>query len=422
MSADRSRPTRTRMVREVAAREIRSRGRTRSFRLITAFMVLAAIVGPILLAVWPSGGDDLRKVDIGVAADLDTAIEPLLVTISADQLELTFVPLTGLTDTTTDEALASGELDVVIEADDVTAWNERPDEEIELFVEAALQQVAALQRGASVGLSEDETIDLFQPLVVTKRFVDAPDTSDDDIRRVIALIGLLVAFMLPQVFGQLTLLGVVEEKATRVVEVLLSHIKPRTLLLGKVLGLSALALVQLTVVIAGLVAALLATNRIDIPSSVWRFVPMLAISVIGGLLLYNTVFALLGSLISRQEDASQVVLPVLLPLMAGFFVGQFSALGDPDTLIAKIFTYIPFTSPMLLPVRIARDAIAPWEVALALGILALSIWLLLRMAGRVYQFTLLHSGSAVSWKQAWLFARGSDLSVTPAALPENGSG
>jgi ABC-2 type transport system permease protein len=414
------------MVREVAAREIRSRGRTKSFRLITAFMVFVAVVGPIMLAVWPSGGDDLRKVDIGVAANLDTAIEPLLVTISAEQLELTFVPLGDLNDTTTDEALASGELDVVIEADDVIAWNKRPDPEIEPYVEAALQQIAALERGNAAGLSEEETIGLFQPLEVTKRFVDAPDTSEDDIRMVIAIIGLVVAFMLPQVFGQLTLLGVVEEKATRVVEVLLSHIKPRTLLLGKVLGLSALALVQLTVVIAGLVAALLATNRIDIPPSIWGFIPMLTISVIGGLLLYNTVFALLGSLISRQEDASQVVLPMFVPLMAGFFVGQFTALGDPDTLIAKVFTYIPFTAPMLLPVRMARDAIAPWEVALALGVLAVSIWLLLRMAGRVYEFTLLHSGSRVSWKQAWLFARGSDLSATPtatpAALPENGTG
>jgi ABC-2 type transport system permease protein len=414
------------MVREVAFREIRSRGRTKSFRLITAFMVFVAVAGPILLAVWPSGGDDLRKVDIGVVADLDTSIEPLLVTITAGQLELTFVPIGDLTGITTDKALASGELDVAIEADDVVAWNERPDLEIEPYVEAALQQVAAVQRGAAAGMSEDETIDLFQPLEVTKRFVDAPDTSDDDVRMVIALLGLMVAFMLPQVFGQLTLLGVVEEKATRVVEVLLSHIQPRTLLLGKVLGLSALALVQLAVVIAGLVAALLATNRIDIPPSIWGFIPMLAISVIGGLLLYNTVFALLGSLISRQEDASQVVLPMFLPLMAGFFVGQFTALGDPDTLIAKIFTYIPFTAPMLLPVRMARDAIAPWEIALALGVLALSIWLLLRMAGRAYQFTLLHSGSRVSWKQAWLFARGADLSATPAArpaaLPENGTG
>lgn len=415
MNVDRPRPTRTRMVREVAAREISSRARTKSFKVITGFLVLVAIVGPILLAVWPQGDDDARKVDIGVAAGIDDSIEPLLVALGTEEFVITFVPLDDLGAAAVDEALASGEVDVAIEADDTVAWNGRPDIDLERFVEAALQQVAALERGDAVGLSEDQTIALFQPLEVTQRFVDAPDTSDDDVRMVVAMIGLMVSFMMPQVFGQLILLGVVEEKATRVVEVLLSHIKPRTLLLGKVLGLSLLALVQLAVVLGGLIAALLLTNRIDIPPSIWRFIPMLGISVIGGLLLYNTVFALLGSLISRQEDASQVVLPMFVPLMGGFFVGQFAALGNPDTLLAKIFTYVPFTAPMLLPVRMARDAIAPWEVALALGVLALSIWLLLRMAGRVYQFTLLHSGSRVSWTQAWLFARGSDLAANPTS-------
>ena len=192
-----------------------------------------------------------------------------------------------------------------------------------------------------------------------------------------------MAFVLPQVFGQLTLLSVIEEKSTRVIEVLLSHIRPRTLLLGKVLGISALAVVQLVAVVLGLTAAILLTNAINIPASVWRFVPIVLVSILGGLAIYNTFFALLGSLVSRQEDAAQVMLPLFIPLMTGLFVGQAAVIGNAETLLVKALTWFPLTAPMLLPVRVARDAIPLWEIILSLGLLALGVWLLILIAGRV---------------------------------------
>ena len=205
------------------------------------------------------------------------------------------------------------------------------------------------------------------------------------------------------------MLSVVEEKSTRVIEVLLSHLRPRTLLLGKVLGLSALAVVQMVVAVGGLTAALLLTNAIDIPASVWRFLPIILVSILGGLAIYNTVFALLGSLISRQEDAAQVILPVFIPLVAGFFVGQAAVIGNAETLLVKALTWFPLTAPMLLPVRVALDAIPLWEIILSLGLLALGVWLLIRIAGRVYEFTLLHTGSRVGWGQLLRLSRGAAL-------------
>jgi ABC-2 type transport system permease protein len=176
--------------------------------------------------------------------------------------------------------------------------------------------------------------------------------------------------------------------------------------MGKVLGLGALAVAQLMVAVGGLVATLLLTNTVDIPASVWRFMPILVVSVLGGLAIYNTFFALLGSLISRQEDASQVMLPVFVPLMAGYFVGQVAVFGDAESVPVKVLTVFPFTAPMLLPVRVARAAIAPWEVALSLGLLALGVWLLMRIAGRVYEFTLLQRGARIGWGQALRLSRG----------------
>ena len=155
---------------------------------------------------------------------------------------------------------------------------------------AVLQQQEVLIKGRDLGLNEGDTGELLAPIAVQERFADKPD----EFASAVAFFGLLVAFLVPQVFGQLAMLSVVEEKSTRVIEVLLSHLRPRTLLLGKVLGLSALAVVQLVVVVGGLAAALLLTNAIDIPASVWRFVPIVLVSILGGLAIYNTFFALLG--------------------------------------------------------------------------------------------------------------------------------
>ena len=124
----------------------------------------------------------------------------------------------------------------------------------------------------------------------------------------------------------------------------------------------------------------------------WRFVPIIVVSILGGLAIYNTFFALLGSLISRQEDAAQVILPVFIPLVAGSSSGKQAVIGNAETPLVKALTWFPLTAPMLLPVRVARDAIALWEIILALGLMALGVWLLVRIAGRVYEFTLLESG------------------------------
>ena len=393
------------LVREVAAREIRTRSRTKAFRVITGILVAVAIIGPIVAAVWPEGdNDDLRQVTVGLV-DVDDATRQQILAFSEDSLDVKFQDLSHLPGDQVDRALTDGDVDVALEPGPTLVWDSETDFEIAGVLYAVLQQQEVLIKGRDLGLGEGETAELLAPIAVEERFTDRPD----EFALAVAFFGLMVAFILPQVFGQLTMLSVVEEKSMRVIEVLLSHLRPRTLLLGKVLGLVALAMVQLVVVVGGLTTALLLTNAIDIPASVWRFVPIIVLSILGGLAIYNTFFALLGSLISRQEDAAQVILPVFIPLLAGFFVGQAAVIGNAETPLVKAFTWFPLTAPMLLPVRVARDAIPLWEIILSLGLLALGVWLLIRIAGRVYEFTLLHTGSRVGWGQLLRLSRGAAL-------------
>ena len=372
--------------------------------MITGVLVAAAVIGPIVSAVWPEGGDDLREVTIGLV-DVDHNTQQQIVALAEGKLDVTFRDYTGVPPAEIDQALSDDDIDVALEAGPTLVWDRETNYQIGGVLFAALQQRDVLNRGRALGLGEGEIAELLTPLPVHERFADQQNESDG-VATGVAFFGLMAAFILPQVFGQLTMLSVVEEKSTRVIEVLLGHLRPRALLLGKVLGLGALAAAQLVVVVAGLTAALLLTNTVDIPGSVWRFVPIIVVSILGGLAIYNTLFALLGSLVSRQEDASQVMLPVFIPLIAGYVAGQAAVFGNAESTLVKVLTLFPFTGPMLLPARVARDAIAPWEIALSLALLALGVWLLLRIAGRVYEFTLLHTGSRVRWGQLMRLSRG----------------
>ena len=395
-----------RQVKEVALREIRTRGRSRGYRAITGLMLLLAIAAPIIISFIPSPTNDLRDITVGISADVIDGFEEQLAALAEGVFELTTLDLGDDDELAINEQLDSGRLDVALRAPATLVWDEAEDTTVSSLISAALQQAEALHRADELGIDAVNLAQVFALIEVEQEFVNGSDNTEG-VRTGVALFGLFLAFILPQIFGQFTMMSVVEEKSTRVVEVLLSQIRPGTLLAGKIIGLCALAVVQLALIVAGLIAALLVTKVVDVPASVWQFVPMMAVSILGGLAIYTTLFALLGSLISRQEDQAQVMFPVFAPLMVGYFVGQTAVFGNAESLFVKILTWFPLTSPMLLPVRVARGAIGPGEIALSLGLLAIGVFVLFKLAGRIYEFTLLRTGSRVGWGELIRLSRGS---------------
>ncbi len=387
-------------------REIRTRGRSRGYRAATVLLLLLAIAAPVVLAVIPSPADDLRDVTIGVAAGAPAGFEEQLEVLAERVVDVTVFELDDASPAEIEDQLNDGRIDVALRPPRTLIWDETEDSTVANLIGAALQRAQAMERADDLGLDLGDLAQVFAPVGLEQEFVNG-STNTEGVRTGVAMFGLLLAFLLPQVFGQFTMMSVVEEKSTRVVEVLLSQIRPGTLLAGKILGLSALAVVQLTLIVIGLVGSLLTTNVVDVPASVWQFVPLMTISILGGLAIYTTLFALLGSLISRQEDQAQVMLPVFAPLMIGYFVGQGAVFGNAESLVARVLTWFPLTTPMLLPVRVARGAIGPIETAISLGVLAISAYLLFKLAARVYEFTLLRTGSRVGWGELIRLSRGS---------------
>ena len=185
--------------------------------------------------------------------------------------------------------------------------------------------------------------------------------------------------------------GVVEEKNNRVVELILSTVRPRHLLAGKVIGIGLLGLAQLALV-AGLAATLLAAGVFDAPAglggSLALVIPWFAL----GFALYAVAYAAAGALASRQQNAETAGQPVTYTLLAAYFAGYIALNADMNGLVANVLTVFPLTAPLVLPARSALVGVPLWEHALAVVLVLASIYALVRFAGRVYGHGLLHSG------------------------------
>ncbi len=186
------------LVKEVAAREIRTRSRTKAFRVITGILVAAAIIGPIVAAVWPEGGDDdLRQVTVGLV-DVDEATQQQILAFSEDSLDVKFRDLSDFSANQVDQALTDGDISVALEPGPTLVWNSETDFEVAGVLYAALQLEDVLIKGRDLGLSEGDTAKLLAPTAVQERFADKADEfasagRTPAARGTVAFFGLMVA-------------------------------------------------------------------------------------------------------------------------------------------------------------------------------------------------------------------------------------
>jgi ABC-2 type transport system permease protein len=215
-----------------------------------------------------------------------------------------------------------------------------------------------------------------------------------------AFIMTVLLFMAIATYGAMVLSGVVEEKASRVVEVLLARMPARSLLAGKIAGIGLLGLGQIVLTAVVALGAVAVTDSFDVPAVRGAVLAWVIVWFVLGYALYATVFGALGSLASRPEDAQSVAGPVSAVLIAGYFA-SFAAIGSPDTVWAKLVSYFPATAPLAMPNRIAMGAAAWWEPLIAIALTTAVIAGLVQLGGRVYTGGVLHTGATLKLRDAW---------------------
>lgn len=192
----------------------------------------------------------------------------------------------------------------------------------------------------------------------------------------------IVLLMAITFFAQRVLVGVIGEKSNRVVEVLLAAVTPTELLVGKVLGILSLGLLRIVVTATALGTTILVIAGTDaMPAIAFAGMGLAILWLVIGLLLYNFLYAAVGATVTRSGDATSVSFPLMVSLMAGYFVGLMIIPNNPDSLLARVISIFPLTAPLTMPSRVASGGGSPAEVAIALVLaLVAVIW----VAARVY--------------------------------------
>jgi ABC-2 type transport system permease protein len=379
----------------VAVREMGERLRSPLYYLSLGLMVL--IVGGSI--VMPSVLDDgTESRDVGVVgtvpAGLGAAIEARGDAVHVDVRITRFDTVAA-----GQRSVRSGDVDVLVVDAARLEWQRRSEAQLQTILTSAIQLVTVQQRASAAGISPADLAALSAPVPVENVELGRVEGRSEDDETAAYLIS-LVLFIAVSSYGGMVLSGVVEEKSSRVVEVLLARIPARSLLAGKIAGIGLLGLAQ--VVVTGVVAlvAIALTDLTDIPAAHGDVIAWAVLWFVLGYALIATAFGALGSLASRPEDASSLTTPVVVVLIAGYFV-SFAAIGSPATWWARLASWFPVTAPFAMPNRIAMGATSWWEPILAVILTLLAIAGLVALGGRIYSRAVLHTGGVVRILDAW---------------------
>jgi ABC-2 type transport system permease protein len=380
----------TSLVRLVAAREIAARVRDKNF-IISSVVIIVLLLGALGLQVaLDSGGESTRVGVVGASAELEQALEA-----QGDALEVDVTVVELDDEAAARDAVTAEEVDGVL-----LAGGGEPELLVQQSADGALQAVvqgAVTQLAVAEQLAEAGVTGLAAPEVAVEAL--DPDADQDGQRVVAAIIGIGMLYGLLILFGQFVAQGVVEEKASRVVELLLATMKPWQLLAGKILGLGLLGLAQIVVIAVVGVGGAIAFGLVDIPGELIGTAVSVVLWFVLAYAFYAAIFAVGASLVSRQEDLNTVLMPTTMVLVVAFVVGV-QASGNPDGTLALVTSFVPGLSPLVMPVRQAAGDVAAWEIGLAVVLMLVAIALIVRLGGRIYAGALLRTGGRIKMREA----------------------
>lgn len=385
-------------VRLVAEREVVTRMRTKAYRLTTAAMVLAVIALIVLFKVIGPGD---QTITVAVAPAMSALAQPL--EDAGEHSGTTIKTQTADDPQTARQQVRDGDVDAYLTgtptAPRVVVHREAPDGLAVALTLLARQQALSSQV-TSLGGDPAKVSAAVAGAAVPVSALEPPDPNQGQRIVLGVVVGLLIYLSL-MLYGQQVAQGVVEEKTSRVVELLLATIRPWQLMAGKVTGIGIAGLLQLFLVaVVGTVAAVwsgvLDLNvAVTVGSVVWAVVWFVV-----GFAMYALLFAAAGALVSRQEEVGSVTFPMMTLIIVPYVVGISVLPTDPENTLATILSLVPLTAPVLMPWRIAMGVAPAWQAWLALGLTLALIPVLVWLAGRIYRNSVLRTGTRVNLRDA----------------------
>jgi len=380
----------------VTRREWNQRARTRAFLGSTLLSVLIVVVLIMVPEIYGGGGPPSRTV--GLVGQNSPRL-PSLLQAAGTQVDLAVKTRAFADEAAGRAAIDSGDVSVLLVDQQELVWKAEADTQLQAAATSAVSVLEQERAITEMRLTAEQAHRLLAPPELRSTSLD-PSSDEQTARADLGRIGVVLLFMAIAFYCAFVLTGVVEEKSSRVVEVLLSRVRPTELLAGKILGIGLVGLAQLAVVMgAGLIALSFADNTV-IPETTPGTFGWIVFWFILGYAFYSVLYATAGSLVSRQEETQGLQLPMTGLLFIAYILA-FVATESPDGTAALVGSLFPPTAPMVMIVRIAHGAVPWWQIALSVALMAAAVYGLVQAAGRIYAGGVLRFGGRVGLIEAW---------------------
>lgn len=386
----------------VAAREIRERFHSRIFRVGTIFILVVVAAAIVIPVVTKSKTEPVR---VGVVGTLPAAMRSAL--NEAAQQVGTSIRLTSEPNfTAVRSALDKGRIDVAV-VGGASLTVKTPLSASDTSTTAQFVSMAATDMGiaqamqsAHLTLVQVEVLSSAKPVAVVS--LNPGKSARNHPVNPTSLIGDILIFTMLSQYNTWTLVGVMEEKTSRVIEVLLSTVRPLQLLGGKVLGIGVVALAQASAIVAFAIVLAKFIGSTVVEGSSPLVVASTLVWLVVGYAFYCWVYAAAGSMAERQEQVQSLALPLSLPMIFGYVMSLIGASSGSPTELLRVISYLPPTAPFAMPVLVGMKAVAGWQFGLSVVISLVVTVFVARLASGIYRRSILRTGRRIRWRDVIL--------------------
>lgn len=365
--------------------------------LISTALISVGVIALLVITTALRGGDDTPEFAVGTVGDVSAALGADLqnefgldAAVSVESMPTVAAAESALEDGSVD-AVVVGRAEVLYGP---ASWDWLLDT---IYIVLATDTTQA--RARELGLSDADVARLSNP-GIRFRSIEIVDESSEA-NEVVGTVAAILMFMAIISYGQWIGYAVVEEKSSRVVELLLGAVRPHHLMAAKVVSIGSLGLAQIGLV-GGLVIGFgLVTDRLDLPPVTGWAVFWVMLWFFLGYALYGCLYAAGGSIASNSQEAGNTFGPLSMVLAVGYIAALINMDSVTDTVALRVMSFVPLWAPLTMPARIVRGWAAWWEVGLSLALMIGFTYLVIRVAGRVYQGGVARGARKLGWREAW---------------------
>lgn len=378
----------------IVGREFKAQMMTKSMAISTLITVVVILAIGVIARIFWTGDSGPEERRIGITQ----SIEPLATTL--ESTGYTLMPTGAESEDQIEIALDNEDFDLIAyvsgepNAPTITAKEANAEVEQLTQILTAASQDYVLQDKLEPGVYDEVQSDLAQAATPTLNLTE-DEREFDGMQMIVAVFTVMLIYMAVVMGVSMLAMGVVEEKTSRIVEILLTTIRPRELLMGKTLGIGSVVLLNILITVIASVSAAAIAGVLP-QMNIWSKIPLMIVWVTLGYFLYASLTGGMAATITRQEEIGAITTPIILTTMVPFYYAFTMVPNSPDSTLTEVLSMVPFFSPFIMPVRSVFVDVPMWQTIVAISLCLITLPLIAAVSGKIYERSILHTGQRKS--------------------------